>query len=158
MDENIKRVLSQVTPLVQRKEHLEVIKTLKQAIDNGFEGEIIYGLLASSYAEIGMKEKAQACLQNVLKYNQDNYLAIFQLGMLDYNIGNYKEAIQYLEKVASQPEDFTANFWIAKSYIELDDVEHAKPYLHFAQQRVPSNHEFKLSIQQLVDRVAGELK
>lgn len=157
MDENIKRILQKVSPLVQRKEHMEVIKTLKEAINEGLKDEIISGLLASSYAEIGMKEKAQVCLQDVLKFNQNNYLALFQLGMLDFNTGDYKEAITYLEKVASQPSDFIANYWIAKSYVELDKKEQAKPYIHCAYQRVPSNHELKPVIQQMVDSIAGGL-
>jgi tetratricopeptide (TPR) repeat protein len=157
MDENTKRILEKVSPLVQRKEHMEVIKTLKEAINEGLKGEIISGLLASSYAEIGMKEKAQVCLKDVLKFNQNNYLALFQLGMLDFNTGDYKEAINYLEKVASQPSDFIANYWIAISYIELDKNEQAKPYIHCAYQRVPSNHELKPVIQQLVDSVVGGL-
>lgn len=155
MDTKTKRVLEKVTPLVQKKEHLEVIKLLKTAIDDGLKGEMISGLLASSYAEIGMKEKAQACLQDVLKFNSKNYLALFQLGMLDFNTANFHESIKYLEPVAAQHSDFVANYWIARSYLELDQLEQAKPYIHIAHQRVPSQHELSGSIQQLADRLVG---
>ncbi|MEY8195174.1 MAG: hypothetical protein RPR28_10020 [Cycloclasticus sp.] len=156
MDAKTKSIIAKVTPLAQNKDHLEVIKLLKQSVQGGQKNEIILGLLASSYAETGMKEKAKSCFLEILQTNKNNYLALFQMGMLEFNDRQFSDAIDNWEAVAAQPTDFIANYWIARSYMELNSPQQAKPYIHNASNRVPARHDLKSSISSLAVNVSGE--
>lgn len=157
MDAQLKTVISTVTPLLKNKDHMGVIKILKRAIDDGIQHELVFGMLASSYAEVGMTDKAQENFAKVIQLNPQNYLAFFQMGMLLYNAGDIAKAIDAWVNVSSQSGEFVANYWIAKAYVDLGKSEQAKPYLHQAKTHVPSDHVLYDDVMALYNEQLGDI-
>lgn len=156
MDAQIKNIIAQATPLLKNQDHLSVIKLLKQAVEDGHDHEIILGMLASSYAEIGMQDKAITMYQRLLNNAPQNHLARFQLGMLRFQEHAYAAAIEQWEIIAVEANEFVANFWIAKAYKEMSEPERAKPYLHNARMRAPADHPLANEIQKFSQEILGD--
>jgi len=86
--------------------YLRAIAYLTKAIKNGFKKEKVYYLRAIAYLKLKDYRKAIDDLSMVVKYNPDNAKAYYLRGKLyyehgDYVKGEYKKAIEDLEKAAA---------------------------------------------------------
>lgn len=149
MDNQLKRDLSQITQLLKAGDHAEALKALKSAYIHYPKNEILLGLLASQYAELNMYDSAKSSYEALLVINENNFLARFQLGMLEFQLGNIDDAIAHWESVATQKDDFVANYWIAQAYLKNNQKQQAKPYISKANEKVPLNHELSDQIRNL---------
>lgn len=146
MNKQIKDVLSAVIPLIEKKDHSRAISALKEAVDSGLSDEIILGMLASEYANLGMLDRAIVWYEKIVDVNPENYLAIFQLGMILYQSGEYARAIEYWEAIGIQQGEFISNYWIARAYLENNNKQSAKPYIDTAFNRMPKDHDLYKSM------------
>ena len=86
--------------------YLRSIAYLTEAIKNGYKKEKVYYLRALAYLKLKDYRKAINDLSMVVKYNPDNAKAYYLRGKLyyehgDYVKGEYKKAIEDLEKAAA---------------------------------------------------------
>lgn len=153
MDKQLKREISQITQFLKDGKNKEALQALKTANADYPNNELLLGLLASQYAQLNMYDDAKKTYEFLLTINIRNHLANFQLGMLEYQAGKVEEAITQWEKVASQKDDFVANYWIAQAYLKVDKSQQAKPYISKSFEKVPRNHELSEQIGNLYSLV-----
>jgi len=153
MDKQLKREISQITQFLKDGMHKEALQALKAANADHPNTELVLGLLASQYAQLNMYDDAKNTYESLLAINSQNHLAHFQLGMLEYQSGKIEEAIAQWENVASQKDDFVANYWIAQAYFKEDRIQQAKPYISKSFEKVPSNHDLSEQIKNLYSLV-----
>ena len=97
------------------------------------------------YAENLLKNKkykeAKNLYLNLLKSGYQSYKIFFNLGFIEKNQKNYKEAIQYLTKAKSLTKENNLNllFGIVNSYISLKDIKEARLLLDEATNNNPKS-------------------
>lgn len=149
MDKQLKREISQITQFLKEEKYKEALQALKSSNSDHPNNELLLGLLASQYAQLNMYDNAKSTYESLLVINNQNYLARFQLGMLEFLANKNKEAIAQWEIVATQKDDFVANYWIANAYCKIDQNQKAKPYIVRAFEKVPSSHGLSDKIRSL---------
>jgi tetratricopeptide (TPR) repeat protein len=94
-----------------RQDNVEAgILALKTILNLAPRHELANGMLASIYAQLGMRDAAVSKYQTTLAINPANHLARFQLGTLQLDAGQPSEALQTLEPLltlaqAAMPQD-----------------------------------------------------
>lgn len=116
------------------------ILCLKAAMEAGEDHELLLGMLASHYAEIGLRERAIPLYERVLLKNPQNHLARFQLGMLYYAADEYEQALLVWEETLKIKEEFVTKLYAAKAYISLGRRAEASPLLDEVINNAPSGH------------------
>ena len=97
------------------------------------------------YAEDLLKNKkykeARNLYLNLLKSGYQSYKIFFNLGFIEKNQKNYKEAIQYLTKAKSLTKENNLNllFGLVNSYISLKDIKEARLLLDEATNNNPKS-------------------
>ena len=97
------------------------------------------------YAEDLLKNKkhkeAKNLYLNLLKSGYQSYKIFFNLGFIEKNQKNYKEAIQYLTKAKSLTKENNLNllFGLVNSYISLKDIKEARLLLDEATNNNPKS-------------------
>ena len=97
------------------------------------------------YAEDLLKNKkhkeAKNLYLNLLKSGYQSYKIFFNLGFIEKNQKNYKEAIQYLTKAKSLTKENNLNllFGLVNSYISLKDIKEARLILDEATNNNPKS-------------------
>lgn len=140
MNNEVKNVLKQAVNL-QKAGHLQdSLAILKDAVEQGIRHEVVLGMLASHYAEIGLNDKAMSLYQEILTHNADNHLARFQLGHLLFAQQQYQSALDTWKPILNVPEDFLTKLYAAKAYVALNNLPEAIPLLQAALKTAPTNH------------------
>jgi tetratricopeptide (TPR) repeat protein len=89
--------------------------------------------MAMTYVSSPEPMKGILMLREVLKENPDNRSALFNLGVLSMQSGQYDKAIERFERVRQlYPKDGEAVFYLGMSYFQSSDKENARKYLTLA--------------------------
>ncbi len=83
--------------------------------------------VAMTYVSTSNPMKGISMLREVLEKDENNELAIFNLGLLSLQSSQYKKAAERFEKLISlNPDHLQAQYWLGVSYFESGDKQKAK--------------------------------
>lgn len=101
------------------KDDSKAIRTLQSALESKKKADksIIYGLMSEIYLDMKEFEKASDTAKKASKFNRNNTKSLITLGDLSFRNEDYKQALEYYKKAASQDK---------KSYVPL--VKEAQVY------------------------------
>ena len=116
------------------------IEGLKTFLSVQPRNEIATGLLAASYFQIGLLDRAQALYERVLELNPLNALARFQLGMTQLSLRAPRAALTTWEPLLETQNEFMARFHSALAHLELGERGPARTLLDEAAKNMPASH------------------
>ena len=104
---------------------------------------------------------AQLLLQKVLQLNPDSQAALRQLGELEFKTGEYRKAVDHLERARkAHPDDALAALYEGQALARLGDSQGARNALEAAVTRLPGELDGRLLLAHIDlksgDRVAAE--
>lgn len=89
--------------------------------------------MAMTYVSSPEPMKGILMLREVLKENPDNRSALFNLGVLSMQSGQFDKAVERFEKIIKlYPKDGEAVFYLGMSYFQSSDKENASKFLNLA--------------------------
>lgn len=146
MDSQNKELLSRASEFMKQKDYASTISLLKKSET---KSDILLGLLAAAYAEIGMIEEAEASLLRLLAFHPDNHLARFQLGVLLYQRDEVDDALKIMHDLADHSLDTAATFFLAQSYYEQGNFDNAVSYIKQLRNRIEPAHPLSAKVDAL---------
>ena len=81
----------------------------------------IYSLLAKVYYDNDEHQKAEEFAQRGYKENSKNYLAVITLADLNFDNGNYENALKYYKEAQKLTKDSAPSVGMAKTYLALKE-------------------------------------
>ncbi|WP_428243640.1 tetratricopeptide repeat protein [Gynuella sp.] len=150
---SVEQYIREISPLCQQRDFHSAVTLLKQAVNDYPDHEILLGLLASSYQELGITERAQKLYQTIITLNPENYLAIHQLGLIEFQQQNWQAALSVWEQLLRRPDDFLTKYYAALCYEQLENPAQARVMVEAAQQAAPENHAIYSEILELKERI-----
>lgn len=100
----------------QRNDASSAIVYLKEAVSRPDASANAHFLLGAEYAEIGLYDRAQACMKTALQLDPNSSITRFQLGLLLVSCGNGVEAEETLRHIHAASDILTP---FAKGLIHL---------------------------------------
>lgn len=132
--------LQQAVTAMREQRHKDALVSLKQIINDEPDNEIALGMLASAYAELGMRDRARQHFDKILELKPGNPLARFQRGLMDFEDGKPESALDIWQPLLADDDDFMGHFHSALAFLQLEQPDEAKELLVTAQKRMPSSH------------------
>ncbi len=109
--------------------------------------------IAMTYMSTASPMQGIKMLQEVLAEDENNELAIFNLGLLSMQSGQYKKAVERFEKlVAVNPDHLQGNYWLGVSYFEAGRKQKAKAQFEKVRS-MDSDPEVQASIENYLQRM-----
>lgn len=146
-------LIKKSSTFAQKREFDNAIESLKSLLEIDPIHELGLGMLASIYAEIGMRDRAIFYYQKILDINSKNPLARFQMGLAQFNSGENKNALASWAPLVKDKQDFMGHYYSALALLKLDNPSAAREMLIIAQSNMPSDHEFVSTTQKLIDSI-----
>ena len=132
--------LQQAVTAMRERRYEEALATLKQITSDEPDHEVALGMLASAYAELGMRDRARQLFDEILKVNPGNPLARFQRGLMDFEDGRLESALELWRPLLADENDYMGHFHSALALMQLKQPTKARDLLVTAKERTPSNH------------------
>lgn len=148
----VRERLSEATLAAKSGDFEQAILQLKSILAKASGNEVAWGMLAATYAQIGMTERALDGYARVLEINPDNTLARFQLGLTLLMASRPQEALDAWQRCLTD-DDFMAHFHSGLALLQLGKPAEAQPLLRTAAQRAPKGHPLQPEIQRLLASV-----
>lgn len=101
---------------------------------------------------IGMEERARKELQAILARDPQNFLALFNLGTLEGQQGNLKQAADYFQRAVAVKEDAGALVSLALAESYLGRLETAEKHLKRALELEPENRRAHIQLAEVYER------
>lgn len=140
---------------IARKLYLAILSINEKNFDANYR----LGILSITLQDI---DSAFLYLQNALKLNKDNPEVLYQMGVLLYSNGRFKEALENLLRANYlKKEDASTYFYIGLCYQELKKWIDAKKYLKIALEKEPENQDIQFSVNRLneiIDKLRDQWK
>lgn len=149
--------LAPLVEAVRRADYAFAIEQLKAFLDSHPDHEIAAGLLAASYFQLGMHERARTLYERLLVVHPENALVRFQLGLLRSS-DDPREALGLWAPLLSAPGEFMAHFHSALACLQLNDKAAAKRLLERAALHMPQSHPLRAQLDQLLATHAASPK
>ena len=137
---SVEQYLKEISPLCRQQNFQPAIALLKQAVQKYPDNEVLLGLLASCYQQIGMLDQAQELYGSIVAINPQNYLAVHQQGLIDFQKGRWERALQLWENLLVHPDDFLTKYYAAVCYEQLGRTLDARKLTLEAITAVPAEH------------------
>ena len=145
--------LKPILALVKAENYESALPLLKEFVEEFPANEVALGMLSATYQQLGMIEESRTHFQQILKLNQANALARFQLGMTYFQGRKWHTALDVWKPLVESGEDYAATFYSAISQINLGNREVAVELFKASSKNMPKNHPL---FQQL-EKIAAEL-
>jgi len=108
----------------QLKLYEEAISDYSKALERGINEIIVFYHRAKAFLELNLFVEAKKDFQNYLNHKPDSSEANYYIGFCDYNLGNYRESLNRLNKcIELNPSHEAAYFYRALSKRELNDLD-----------------------------------
>lgn len=119
----------------------KAIKSLQTALSGkkGVDNQSIYSLMAKIYFETAEFEKARESVQKAYKLDKNNPQTLIVLGNLDYNQGNYQQALKYYRQAAKNKKDYLPQIKEAIVHQKLSNGQKAKEILDKVMKAYPQS-------------------
>ncbi len=140
VDTEYKGQLALATNLAKDRQFDQAIVILKSLVSENSKDEIVLGLLASIYFQIGMEEHAKDFYLKILTVNPENALAAFQLGLAQLSTGQAQEAVDTWAPLLKNEQEFMAHFHTGLAFLELERPVEALNVLQIARLNMPKSH------------------
>ncbi len=132
--------LQQASELCRKKEFSAAIPLLKQGVVENPKNEILLGMMASCYQELGMLEQAEEHYNKIVELNPDNFLAIHQLGMVAFTQSQWEQALIIWQRLLLRDDDFLTKYYASICCFKLGRFAEAKEFISLASQLTPQAH------------------
>ena len=126
--------------MCRRKDFTSAISLLKSATKDYPDHEILNGLLASCYQELGMMELASESYRRVIAANAENFLAIHQLGLIEFNQQKWGSALSIWRTLLQRSDDFLTKYYAAICCLELGRKQDSLEFAKLATELTPPEH------------------
>ena len=119
--------------LLRNRNPKQARKVLEEAVNRDPKSAVAWSLLADTYLQLGLEEKAIQGSQTTLGLRPDEPDALYNLGILFFNRQQFEDAVRYLQAYRKQrPEDQQALLPLAQSLLQLRRLQEAIPLLEEA--------------------------
>lgn len=135
-----KTAISKAADYIKSREFDQAIPILKKLVETEKENELVLGMLASVYAEIDMKDKAEDLYKRVLTINPENPLARFHLGLLHFTSHQYDKALAVWETGLHNHSDFMLHYYCGLAYLQNNKADKAQKLFLQAEKFMPNSH------------------
>lgn len=142
--------LSQAAACLSNGDTESALTHLKTALAAEPENELVLGMLASVYAQLGMDERATEFFEKILAVNPANPLARFQLGLLVFQRGQPEQALAIWQASEPPQGDFMIRFYSGLALAQLGRSEEARTLFLAAREHVPSDHPVRAEVDKLL--------
>lgn len=114
----------------------------------------VLSLAGRIYAMIGLFERARIAFGDFVERSPGSYLELFQLGMVEKDLGNYEKAIEIWTSVLEIEQNYPeALFYLGDICIQLTRIEEARAWLLQLLETAPDDSEFIPMADQLLNRI-----
>lgn len=114
----------------------------------------VLALAGKIYATLGLFDRAKAAFTDYTKNSPDAFVELFQLGMVEKDMGNREQAVKIWEGVLEiQPDYSEVLFYLGELCIQLERIEDARNWLLRLLETAPDDSEFIPLADQLLNRI-----
>lgn len=125
----------------------------EKALDQNPDDLEVKAKVAMTYMSTSNPMRGIQMLREILAKDENNELAIFNLGLLSLQSGQHKKAAERFEKLASlNPAHLQAQYWLGVSYFEAGKKQKAKAQFEKVLQ-MDSDPEIKASVENYLSRI-----
>jgi tetratricopeptide (TPR) repeat protein len=140
VDNNFKNQLGLAAKLVKDRQFDHAISVLKALDESYDEDQLVLGMLAGVYFQIGMVDRAELYYKKALSINPRNNLALLQLGLAQVELGRPEDALDTWRPMLDIPQDFLAHFHTGLTLLKIGRADDALDYLITAKENMPTEH------------------
>lgn len=116
----------------------------------------VYSFLGRLYATLGLFLRARESFELYLKLDPDSYLEMFQLGMVEKDLGNFEAAVDIWRKVLQvYPDKEETKYYLGELFIKLERIEEARKILLNLLETAEDESEFIPLADKLLNRIKG---
>jgi tetratricopeptide (TPR) repeat protein len=114
----------------------------------------IFALAGKTYASLNLFEKAKDNFESYLKQVPDAYIELFQLGMVERDLGNNSASIEIWKSVLDIQENYPdALFYLGETCVTLNKIEEAREWLFKLLETAPDNSQYINLADQLLNSI-----
>lgn len=121
------------------------------------QGELpveIFALAGKTYASLNLFDKAKDNFESYLKLVPDAYIELFQLGMVERDLGNTSASIEIWKNVLNVQENYPdALFYLGETCVSLDKIEEAREWLFKLLETAPDSSQYIKMADQLLNSI-----
>jgi tetratricopeptide (TPR) repeat protein len=129
---------------------------LKSIVADRPQDPVVLGMLASVYADLGMKDRAMEFYDRILELSPANPLARQQRGLLDFEGGQLENALEIWAPMLQTEHDFMAHFFSAMALMQLGRLEGTRGLLETALERMPADHPLQQEAEKLLMALSND--
>jgi len=116
----------------------------------------VHALAGKIYATLGLFDRAKHAFSNYISEVPDAYVELFQLGMVEKDMGNYDQAIETWTNVLAIHSNYPeALYYLGELNIQLDRISEARTWLLSLIDTAPDGNQFIPLADQLLNRIKG---
>lgn len=113
-----------------------------------------FALAGKLYASLGLYERAKHAFTVYTENVSDAYLELFQLGMVEKDMGNLDGAKEIWSKVLElSPNHAEALYFLGEACFQQNDIESARDWLFRLLETAPDESEYIALADQLLNRI-----
>lgn len=157
MDDNFKHQLGLAAKLVKGSQFDQAIIVLKSLHETYRQDQLVLGMLAGIYFQIGMVDRAENYYQKVLDINPANTLALLQLGLAQVELHRPEEAISTWSAMLTEPKDFLAHFHTGLTLLKMGRGDEALGYLLTAKENMPLEHPYQSKLDEILSSYTSDI-
>jgi tetratricopeptide (TPR) repeat protein len=116
----------------------------------------VLAIAGKIYATLGLFGRARHAFSQYVTEVPDAYLELFQLGMVEKDLGNFDKALEIWGNVLEIKADYPdALFYMADLCVHLDRIAEARSILMTLLETAPDDSQFVPMADQLLNRIKG---
>lgn len=148
--------MSRAVSATREGRYKDALMHLKTIVADRPEDQVAMGMLASVYADLGMKDNARQYFDQMLAADPENPLVRYQRGVLDFEAGRLDSALEIWRPLLETEHDFMGHFYSALALMQLGRLDGVRGLLDTARERMPSNHPFRQEVEKLLAVLSDE--
>jgi tetratricopeptide (TPR) repeat protein len=113
----------------------------------------IFSLSGKLYATLELFERAKFFFSEYVRHVPDADIELFQLGMVEKDMGNFDAAIEIWKKIAAEKSDPEVLYFLADTYVTKFMFDEARECLLNILENAPDDSKFLSLADQLLNRI-----
>ncbi len=150
MNDHFKLQLVLAAGLVKKKQFDQALSVLKAMDETYGQDELVLGMMAGVYFQIGMVERAEFHYRKVLNLNPNNGLALLQLGLAQIALDRPAAAVVVWRPLLLDQQNFMAYFHTGLALLEMGRQQEAIDHLLIATANMPADHPYREKAEELI--------
>jgi tetratricopeptide (TPR) repeat protein len=157
VSDNFRIQLGLAAQLVKKNQLDQAISVLKALDETYDKDQLVLGMLAGLYFQIGMLERAEIYYKKALGINPRNGLALLQLGLAQVELSRPEDALETWRPMLDDPNDFLAHFHTGLTLLKIGRASEALDYLSIAKENMPANHPYQEKVDEIISSYTSDI-